>query len=73
MEQDKANAFTIPVRPAVVKKTKGGKTGRPMGAPKKDPEDRLTQKSGRMLPRQWEKMADRGGWEWLRSLVDRAP
>lgn len=44
-----------------------------MGAPKKDPEDRLTQKSGRMLPRQWKKMEDRGGWEWLRSLVDRAP
>jgi hypothetical protein len=42
------------------------------GRPFKADEQKLVQRSIRMLPAQWAKYDAAGGIEWLRGLVDRA-
>lgn len=42
------------------------------GRPAKPDDQRLVQRSIRLLPSQWEKFDSEGGVEWLRALIDRA-
>lgn len=42
------------------------------GRPFKPDEQRLTQRSIRLLPAQWAKYDAAGGIEWLRGLIDRS-
>lgn len=42
------------------------------GRPPKPDDQRLVQRSIRLLPAQWAKYDASGGIEWLRSLIDRA-
>lgn len=42
------------------------------GRPPKAAEERLVQRSIRLLPAQWEKFDASGGIAWLRDLIDRA-
>lgn len=42
------------------------------GRPPKPDDQRLVQRSLRLLPAQWEKFDAAGGIEWLRGLIDRS-
>lgn len=42
------------------------------GRPPKPDEQRLAQRSIRLLPSQWAKFDQAGGIEWLRGLIDRS-
>ena len=42
------------------------------GRPTKPDDQRLVQRSIRLLPSQWAKFDAAGGVEWLRGLIDRA-
>jgi hypothetical protein len=42
------------------------------GRPFKPDEEKLVQRSIRLLPAQWAKFDAAGGIEWLRGLIDRA-
>jgi hypothetical protein len=42
------------------------------GRPAKPDDQRLVQRSIRLLPSQWAKFDAAGGVEWLRGLIDRA-
>ena len=44
----------------------------PGGRPPKPDEEKLMQRSIRLLPKQWEKFDAAGGIDWLRKLIDRA-
>lgn len=45
---------------------------RKAGRPFKPDDQRLVQRSIRLLPAQWQKFDEAGGIEWLRGLIDRA-
>jgi hypothetical protein len=42
------------------------------GRPAKPDDQRLVQRSIRLLPAQWEKFDAAGGIDWLRALIDRS-